>query len=555
MPFTPSLVHDLFWPGLQLALGISIPVGIILGASIRWNLVWATPLCFLVAWLLTVAALLRLETTSITIAGLLEVIIAFALIGVASRLMSMAKKQPSPHVHGTAHWGIAEETTTEGFLLGKQSYSIKKDPVSIYYDGHVITCAPTGAGKGIGAVVPNLLQYPGSSVVIDIKGENYAVTAAQRKNLDHTVILFDPFAVVTNAPTQCYNWLGALNPEDECLVRQSKALADSMILNEQGADHWNDSASGLLQGIIVYVKCSQSISPEDKHMGEVYRLLTQAPAAFNKTLTAMSKDTKLGYGIPSVKANGFLAKESKERAGVLSTLLRHIDFLGDPQIVRNLSKTDEDITKFKKHRMSIYLVLPPGQLASYNRYLRGILGILLNTITEDASPPKHKIAFFLDEFAQLGKFEAFEQALPLLRGYGVAFWFFIQDISQLKAVYPKWQGFFGNCAQQYFGTQDIDTAKYISQSMGTYTETINHTSKSRRDGKTSRNYSTQLLQRNLMNPDEILRLKREQLILFLPNQEPFLADRLNYRNDAAYAGLFKDNPYHASRASHDEASV
>jgi hypothetical protein len=48
-------------------------------------------------------------------------------------------------------------------------------------DGHMLTCAPTGAGKGIGAVIPNLLDYPGSAFVLDLKGENYAVTARARR--------------------------------------------------------------------------------------------------------------------------------------------------------------------------------------------------------------------------------------------------------------------------------------------------------------------------------------------------------------------------------------
>lgn len=44
-------------------------------------------------------------------------------------------------------------------------------------DGHILTCAPTGAGKGLGGVIPNLLDYPGSAFVLDFKGENYAVTS------------------------------------------------------------------------------------------------------------------------------------------------------------------------------------------------------------------------------------------------------------------------------------------------------------------------------------------------------------------------------------------
>ena len=56
-------------------------------------------------------------------------------------------------------------------------------------DGHLLTCAPTGAGKGISGVIPNLLEYPGSAFVLDFKGETYAVTARARRSMGHDVIL------------------------------------------------------------------------------------------------------------------------------------------------------------------------------------------------------------------------------------------------------------------------------------------------------------------------------------------------------------------------------
>ena len=63
-----------------------------------------------------------------------------------------------------------------------------------YHDGHILTCAPTGAGKGVGAVIPNLIDYPGSAFVLDLKGENFAVTARARRQAGQYVFLIDPFA-------------------------------------------------------------------------------------------------------------------------------------------------------------------------------------------------------------------------------------------------------------------------------------------------------------------------------------------------------------------------
>ena len=59
--------------------------------------------------------------------------------------------------------------------------------------GHITTIAPTGAGKGISCVIPTLLTYSGSIIVVDPKGENYEVTHRRRRQLNQGVVILDPF--------------------------------------------------------------------------------------------------------------------------------------------------------------------------------------------------------------------------------------------------------------------------------------------------------------------------------------------------------------------------
>jgi len=62
---------------------------------------------------------------------------------------------------------------TTGLVLGKFKGKYMID------DGqtHVLVAAPTGSGKGVGVVIPNLLNWNGSAVVLDIKGENHELTS------------------------------------------------------------------------------------------------------------------------------------------------------------------------------------------------------------------------------------------------------------------------------------------------------------------------------------------------------------------------------------------
>src|SRR5438874_893140 len=63
-------------------------------------------------------------------------------------------------------------------------------------DGHLITLAPTRSGKGRGAIVPNLLLYPGPVIVFDPKGELYRVTARRRREMGQRVVKLDPCQVL-----------------------------------------------------------------------------------------------------------------------------------------------------------------------------------------------------------------------------------------------------------------------------------------------------------------------------------------------------------------------
>jgi hypothetical protein len=102
----------------------------------------------------------------------------------------------APSTHGTARFSEAEDATAAGHLAP----SAPTDAFTLGWlrgtggpagrhladgrfrqGGHILTCAPTGAGKGIDGVIPNLLDYPGSAFVLDFKGENYAVTARARR--------------------------------------------------------------------------------------------------------------------------------------------------------------------------------------------------------------------------------------------------------------------------------------------------------------------------------------------------------------------------------------
>lgn len=66
----------------------------------------------------------------------------------------------------------------KGIFLGitDDGYYLRDDAKT-----HTFLCAPSRSGKGVGIIIPTLLAWPHSVVVVDVKGENYAFTAGRRK--------------------------------------------------------------------------------------------------------------------------------------------------------------------------------------------------------------------------------------------------------------------------------------------------------------------------------------------------------------------------------------
>jgi len=468
--------------------------------------------------------------------------------------------------HGSARWGTVDEIRKGGHLVapGKPGgFALGRVPDTpagldqrFRFVGHVVTVAPTGSGKGIGAVIPNLLDYPGSALVLDVKGENAAVTARARRALGHAVYSVDPFAVNGDGGA-AFNVLDRLDVWNPDCVSESALLADALVIAEEKGDsvHFVESAKNFLQGLMLHVVGLADV--ERRNLGELRRLLTASEGEFFDMLGTMAADETAAFGLPARAANTLMGMADKERGSVLSTAKRNTAFLDDPRVAAALSRSDFDLSEIKTTAMTVYLVMPANRISPNARFLRLFISTVIASITSSTVQPAHRVAFMLDEFGQLGYMKQIEDAVSLLRGYGLAFWVFIQDLSQLKGTYPKWQTFLANSAKTFFGTDDFDTAKYISDSLGKATiefETEN-TGKNTGSGLSggggsmnrgkSTGTSQQFVGRELLTPDEVMHLGPEHPIVLVRGERPYLVERLNYLADAEYAGRFDANPYHS----------
>ena len=456
--------------------------------------------------------------------------------------------------HGSARFANRKELKKlqreDGLLIGRNPHTGRL----LRYDGpaHLITLAPTRAGKGVGTVIPNLLAAERSVLVIDPKGENARIAGEARRRFG-TVHVLDPFEV-SGHPSAAYNPLDRLTPDSLDLGEDAASLTEALVMDPPGQvteAHWNEEARAILGGLIMFCVCHED--RDRRSLATVREYLTLPPEKLRALLELM-QDSDAAGGLIARAANRFLGKADREAASVLSNAQRHTHFLDSPRIAKVLSRSDFHFSDLRHRIASVFLVLPPNRMDAYSRWLRLLVSQALQDIARDAevsvrplSGPagalgdthrlKTPTLFLLDEFAALGRLEAVERAMGLMAGYGLQLWPILQDMSQLKDLYGERAGtFIANAGvQQVFGVNDFETAKWLSQMMGQETAGFQTDSFKPGDGPS---FSNNLTGRDLLTPDEIMQLRPENQLLRVQGQATAVAQKLRYYADPEFKGLF-----------------
>lgn len=563
----------LLFPYIMIAMlpfyAVYVAFGGILTPLLNWLPNWFSGLAIIVGFVPCVVLAKRLFPTLR--------LPAFKFLNGATKNSNNSASVAADGLHGSAQWSNGTTAVkngrmlltgrvlddSHGFALGRISEEMPAQydvDTRLRYMGHVLTIAPSGSGKGVGAVTPTLLEYPGSTIVLDPKGELFATTSRYRRDtLGHKVIACDPFGVLSSLgfdeQASSINWLDYIDVNSPDVVNQSALLADLIVVAEgRGSDssaHFNETAKTFLRGLLVHVA---SLPEEMRSMGEVRRLLTADQIAFDDLLIDMQTNDA-GQGLAQRAVNSLLATPEKERGSILSTVRRHTDFLDDTRITQALAHSDFDLNQLKREKMTVYMIMPPDRIEINKRFLRVMFGLAVNGVTTVSGKPEYKVLFLLDEFAQLGNMNVIEKALPIIRGFGGVFWFILQNIGQLKNNYSEnWQSFVANAgAKQFFGTSDVETAKYVSEALGKTTVEFSTASQNSGTSMGGMNInassgdalSQQFTARDLMTPDEVLKLRAEKVIVMISGkgEAPYLLDRITYYKDASYEGRHDPNPY------------
>lgn len=444
------------------------------------------------------------------------------------RLYELRPYKPKEALHGDAHWASQAEITKaglrskDGMLLGEDEYGF------LIADGyqHTLLFAPTGSGKGVGFVIPNLLYWKQSVFVHDIKLENYELTSGWRESIGQKVYVWNP--ANPDGFTHCYNPIDWVSAKQGQMVDDVQKIA-SLLMPKQ--DFWVNEARTLFVGVTLYLVAAPD---KNQSFGEVVRQMRSDDVVYNLAvvLDTMGNDI---HPVSYMNLAAFLQKADKERSGVISTLNSSLELWANPLIDTATASSDFDIQQFKKDVTTVYVGLTPDNL----KRLQPLMQVFYQQATEFLSrqmPTPEEIygvMFLMDEFPTLGKMEQFMSGIAYFRGYKVRLFLIIQDTQQLKGTYEDsgMNSFLSNSTYRItFAANNYETANLISQLCG------NKTVESESAGKPkyldfnpgSRTLNVSKAQRALLLPQEVIGLPRDEQIILIESQPPIKSKKIKY---------------------------
>lgn len=519
---------------------------------------------------------------------------AFALVIAAGLaiflryLLTRDLQKVTPDLHGTAHWMKPEDVrksgligTGEGVYIGGWTEVIRRlrlftSKVVHYlrHNGpeHILAIAPTRSGKGVGLVIPTLLSWPHSTLVYDIKGEAWALTAGWRRAAGQKTLRFDP--ADPSGTGVCFN------PLDEVRLGTEREVGDvqnlvTMIVDPDGKglnDHWAKTGHALLVGAVLHVLYAEP----NKTLCGVADFLSDPSRTFEDALNAMLQtehdsvgdkgwtnsagEAALVHPVVAASARDMLNKADNERSGVLSTAMSFLTLYRDPIVAANTSRSEFKIHDLMNDEspVSLYLVVRPSDKDRLKPLTRLVVNQIVRGLTEkmefkggrSIANYKHRLLLLIDEFPSLGKLEIFEEALAFIAGYGMKAYLIIQDIAQLQKHYGREESITSNCHIRIaYAPNRIETAKMLSEMVGTTTVVKNTYSYSGKRSKTtldSISAQASEVSRPLLTPDEIMRLKAPQkdgqgnitdagdMLIFQAGMAPILGTQILYFLDPTF---------------------
>lgn len=475
----------------------------------------------------------------------------FLVVGLPLLLIN-ALMQKTRSLHGDARFATTAEIRKDG-LLGTSGVLIGKrgsEYVTIPGTAPILLAAPTRQGKGAGVVIPNLLNYPDSVVVLDIKLENYQLTSKFRERHGQKVFLFNPFD--EDGRTHRWNPMDAIRRDPNLRVVDAMAIGEMLYpRSNDDSGMWNDLARDLFMGFALYLIETPELPCT---FGEILRQISGKGRGIKEHVQHIIEQRLRGddaLSDPCYQAfSRFCSAQERTLSSIVTTATAPLLIFQNAYVDAATSATDFDVGRVRKERMSIYVGIPAPMMSTasliVNLFFSHLLNQNMKELPEQNPALKYQCLVVMDEFTTLGRVGIIAKSIGQIAGFNMRLLLVIQGISQLIAAYGEQDArtIEDMCVVQllYPPRAQKDANEY-SEMLGAYTAKATSTGISRprafgtNNGSASENVSDQ--RRALMLPQELRELPWESEIIIKQGIKPILCQKAFYFTDAAFVKRLK----------------
>lgn len=430
--------------------------------------------------------------------------------------------------------------------------------------------APTRSGKGVGIVIPNLLDYPNSCVVQDIKLECFEYTSKYRKEiLKQDIFLFNPYSFKTHR----YNPLYYIDMKGENADAELNDFANILYpLKNDGSvtDYFNGKAKDLFIGLCYMMndllgtrkgiaflqkyklECSFSLYGILK-LSEGLNFEVEIADGEIKTISnfADTYNTLVEMKMVSPKAKEridafFEIKSDNERSSAMGSFISPLAIFRADNMRLATSANDFDFRDLRRKKMTIYIGITPDKLASAKPILNIFWQQLILINVQQGLPQsnkelKHPCLLLMDEFTASGYLATYSSAISFMAGYDLRSLIIYQADSQLTNNKPEGYGqaeantlLKNHACRIYYAMKD-DDAKRLSESLGT--KTVKQRSRNLGQGGGGSESETS---RVLMLPKEIEEMPFDTEIIKIEGKPPIKCKKALYYSNKYFMDKFKE---------------
>ena len=312
--------------------------------------------------------------------------IAIVVVAVVAMQMveSLRAIRPPP---GGARLATLNDLRKADLLNGEPGYSIflgRFNGKDVRYSGasHIYVNGPTRAGKGVGFVLPNALEWRGSLIGLDIKREMWAEIGAARAAMGQRVFMFSP----GSAESHCWNPLDLVSPWPERATDVANIARSLIPTPATGDSYWAETARGLFAGLLGYVLDSDTMRGQ-RTIKSALKMMSRGRSLAAVMADILVAEPDLNEFVAD-KFRQHIGREEKQRMSFEAHIVTALDGWNNKLVDDATSRSDFNIADLRRKPFTILIGTPVGNFGSVEAVVRLLVQQVHDVLLEEASRPR-----------------------------------------------------------------------------------------------------------------------------------------------------------------------